>query len=72
MAIDTENKRRSVLSYPYFGMAPEADSTLDSGDRAQIAGVYSGFGAPAVALTAVPRWTVLGALRTWEVKRNTA
>lgn len=37
MAIDTENKRRSVAL-----MLPLADGTISANDREQVAGLYSG------------------------------
>lgn len=42
MAIDTETKRRSVQAYTFGLMRPEADLTIDSGDRATATWLYSG------------------------------
>lgn len=42
MAIDTENKRRSVSAY--FGAItyPVADASIDASDREHVAGLYAG------------------------------
>lgn len=42
MAIDTEDKRRSVQAYSTGGMRPGADGTIDEGDRACAAWLYLG------------------------------
>ena len=42
MSIDTETKRRSVQAYTFGLMRPLADGTIDSGDRASAAWLYSG------------------------------
>jgi len=42
MAIDTENKRRSVQAYTLGLARPIADGTIDEGDRATSTWFYSG------------------------------
>ena len=43
MAIDTENKRRSITGiFHAFTIPPEADGTIDVNDRKQAALIYSG------------------------------
>ncbi len=43
MAIDTENKRRSIVGLGGIGvMLPVPDTVIDQGDRQQIAGYYRG------------------------------
>lgn len=42
MAIDTENKRRSVQAYWIGGMRPVPDAIIDASDRAASAGYYAG------------------------------
>ena len=43
MAIDTENKRRSVLQcIPGLNTYPVADGAINSSDRAQVSWIYSG------------------------------
>ena len=42
MAIDTENKRRSVQGYS-IGIMPVPDGTIDASDRATLAWLYAGF-----------------------------
>lgn len=42
MAIDTENKRRSVQAYTFGLMRPVADSTILAPDRATVGWLYSG------------------------------
>jgi len=43
MAIDTQNKRRSVTGMPHlFTVAPVADGTIDIRDRTQVNNLYSG------------------------------
>ena len=42
MAIDTENKRRSVMDYAGTGIMPVPDGTIDASDRACIGWLYSG------------------------------
>ncbi len=42
MAIDTENKRRSVQAYTFGLMRPLADGTVDQSDRATVTWFYSG------------------------------
>lgn len=52
MAVDTETKRRSVQAYTLGLMRPVSDGTVDEGDRATAAWLYSGLaysGAPPVA-----------------------
>jgi hypothetical protein len=41
MAIDTENKRRSVQGYS-IGIMPVPDGTIGAGDRANLAWLYAG------------------------------
>ncbi len=51
MAIDTENKRRSVQAY-WPGLAgPVPDGTIGRGDRAATAGFYSGITYTLTAMT---------------------
>ncbi len=42
MAIDSENKRRSVQAYWVGAARPVADGTIDASDRATAAGYYAG------------------------------
>lgn len=42
MAIDTENKRRSVHGYTFNVIGPEPDGSVDDPDRAHSAWYYSG------------------------------
>lgn len=42
MAIDTEDKRRSVQAYTFGLMRPLADGSIDVGDRACATWLYSG------------------------------
>ena len=42
MAIDTEDKRRSVQAYTLGLVRPVADNSVDVGDRATAAWLYSG------------------------------
>lgn len=42
--IDTESKRRSVQAYTLGLMRPVADGTIDTGDKATCAWLYSGLG----------------------------
>ena len=42
MAIDTENKRRSVQAYWLGAARPVPDGVIDASDRACSAGYYSG------------------------------
>ena len=42
MAIDTENKRRSVQAYWIGAARPVPDGTIDASDRATSAGYYAG------------------------------
>jgi len=42
MAIDSENKRRSVQAYTLGLMRPLADGTIDQSDRATVTWLYSG------------------------------
>jgi hypothetical protein len=42
MAIDTEDKRRSVQAYTMGLMRPVADGTVDAADRATCAWFYTG------------------------------
>jgi hypothetical protein len=44
MAIDTENKRRSVQAYTFGLIRPVPDGTIDANDRATAAWLYSGAG----------------------------
>lgn len=51
MAIDTRNKRASVIGYklPWRGPLPLPDGEIDPGDRRHLVGEYRGFadaGAP--------------------------
>ncbi len=43
MAIDTVNKRRSIIQVPALTLAPVADGTIDDNDRRQMAYIYCGF-----------------------------
>lgn len=54
MAVDTPEKRRSMmsLSLPLWDSLPVADGSFDDGDRAHLLGFYSGIpfaGAPPIA-----------------------
>ena len=40
--IDTQNKRRSVVQYAPFTIAPVADGTIGDADREQATWLYSG------------------------------
>lgn len=51
MAIDTENKRRSVQAYLMGAVRPVPDGTIDASDRACSAWFYSGL---AYALPVAP------------------
>lgn len=42
MAIDTEDKRRSVQAYTLSLMRPSPDGSMSKGDRATLAWLYSG------------------------------
>lgn len=42
MALDTQNKRRSVIQYAPFTIAPVADGTIGAADREQATWLYSG------------------------------
>jgi hypothetical protein len=42
MAVDTENKRRSVSGYTCTCVYPVADGTVDVNDREMVAWLYSG------------------------------
>jgi hypothetical protein len=42
MAIDSQNKRRSVIFAVSRACYPVADATVDSGDRAHVTGEYRG------------------------------
>ena len=42
MAIDTENKRRSVSSYSGHMIAPVADGTIGDADRFHMGWIYAG------------------------------
>ncbi len=55
MAIDTETKRRSVQAYTFGLMRPLADGTINSGDRACAAWLYSGLSySPPIPPVVVP------------------
>jgi len=43
LAIDTVNKRRSIVQLPVLTLAPVADGTIDDNDRRQLAYIYCGF-----------------------------
>ncbi len=43
MAIDTVNKRRSIIQIPVLTLAPVADGAIDDNDRRQMAYIYCGF-----------------------------
>ncbi len=53
MAIDTENKRRSVMAYAGTGMMPVPDGTIDASDRATLAWLYAGlsYGSPVAQIS---------------------
>lgn len=51
MAIDTENKRRSVQAYTFGLLRPVADGVIDAGDRALLTWFYSGITYPATPPT---------------------
>ena len=42
MAVDTENKRRSVSGYTGNVILPVSDGSISAADRAHVAGLYSG------------------------------
>jgi hypothetical protein len=44
MAIDTQNKRRSVSGYTGSPIAPVADGSITAADRQAVAWLYSGIG----------------------------
>ena len=46
MAIDTENKRRSVQAYNLGAMLPVADGVIDANDRAMLTWLYAGLFSP--------------------------
>lgn len=64
MAIDSEDKRRSVLGFglPYMAVAPNPDGTINAADREHIAGFYRGIaaGAPPVAVQVASRGLLMG------------
>lgn len=41
MAIDTENKRRSVQAYTFGLMRPRADATIGTTDRPVVVGLFA-------------------------------
>jgi hypothetical protein len=49
MAIDTENKRRSVQGYTIGGIMPVPDGTVGTTDRPSLAWLYAGISYAAVA-----------------------
>ena len=53
MAIDTENKRRSVIGYTHPAIVlPLPDGTISQLDRQHVCGIYSGIAAAAAAVAA--------------------
>lgn len=53
MAIDSENKRRSVSNW-FCRIPPVPDATISAVDRQHVAGFYSGIAAGAPAVGNVP------------------
>ena len=51
MPIDSETKRRSVIQYAPFTLAPVPDGTIDAADREQATWLYSGIAVGGVAVT---------------------
>lgn len=49
MAVDSKNKRISVIhpGLTFMRQLPNADSSMDQGDRQSVAGLYSGIAAAA-------------------------
>lgn len=67
MAIDTENKRRSVQAYTFGLIRPVTDGTIDAADRAIVAWFYSGIfsgGAGSGTLPLLVRPLLVGQLKT--------
>lgn len=57
MAIDSENKRRSVaMMYARLTVMPVADGAITAPDRAQARWLYAGFTYQASALAPKRRW----------------
>lgn len=72
MAIDTENKRRSVQAY-WLGLArPVPDGTVDAADRATSAWFYSGitYANPSPAVGLAPQFHRIWKLATQAYKFN--
>ena len=65
MAISTETERRAAISTPWAPTYPFADGVIGWDDRAQAAGFYY-ISAP--SMTAVAKWTAIGAPRVLTVK----
>lgn len=59
MAINTENKRRSVPNFLPFTLLPVSDGTIGVYDRVQVSGLYSGI-TPSVPALVVTDYTLLG------------
>lgn len=55
MAVDTQNKRRSVQAYGGNIVYPVADGTVDTADREHSAWLYSGIAAGAPLVSSGPR-----------------
>ena len=62
MAIDTANKRRSVLAntLPFLVVLPEDDGSMDQGDRQHVAFLYRGILVGVVAAVRRARMLLLG------------
>lgn len=56
MAIDTRDKRASVIGYGLpFGVLPDVDATIDQGNRQHLVGLYPGILAEAAAIASYVR-----------------
>lgn len=51
MAIDTKNKRKSVIEVPGLTLYPDPDGGIDQNDRAIISSIYGGITFDVVAST---------------------
>ena len=64
MAIDTQNKRRSVQAYLFGLVRPVADGTVGTADRPTVAWFYAGLAYAALeAVTGSPQVVVVGFLQ---------
>lgn len=69
MAIDTEDKRRSVHGYTMTPIYPVADGSVDTQDRPHIAWIYSGL-TIATSLPVLVSWTLFGRAITWTIENR--